>query len=404
MAKVNAKLREKLLGQKKQMGGSRTVIDNKSFEKMRFRLLPIQGDELPGQPYYSFYCPSLPDQDSNGNKLPKGPTSPKTFGLQCLVWEALDDIYQNGTDEDKEFAKKFVSRSTEYWLAGIDRNDEGTVGAPRFHILRGKQSVYSKVVDWLVDEDIGEDITDAVDGRDLLIKKVKTGQRNTDVEWKTEKLDPSPIHHDKAFAEAMVDGAKRFDLTRYFYGIHVDQYERIYEGLTGDPLPADYKQELFEAMEARRGGGQSDSESGDDGGSDDEETSADGGTPSEEEGGDDDWIGKRVEFDDDDGKEKLQGEVVGIDDTDGYEGNLLVAVDDDDGDPYSLPVDEVEAIEEEEEETAPEPEPEPEAEPQRSRRRRSAPAKKDEGKAKAKAKEEKPKASSRIRDRMRRRG
>lgn len=400
MAKVNAKLRDKLLGQKKQMGKQRTVIDNRDFEKIRFRLLPIQGDELPGVPYYSFYCPSLPTEDENGNKLPKGPTSPKTFGLECLVWNALDDIYQNGTDEDKEFAKKFVSRSTEYWLGGIDRSDEGTVGSPRFHILRGKQSVYSKVVDWLVDEDVGEDITHPSEGRDLLIKKVKTGQRNTDVEWKTEKLDPSPIHHDKAFAEAIVDAAEKFDVTRYFYGVHIAQYERIYEGLTGDSLPEDYKQDLLEAMEARRGGTTSDSDDAKDDGGADEDSGSDETDDAE---GEEDWVGKRVEFDDDDGKNKMQGEVVGLDDAEGYEGNLLVKADGDgdDDDPYSLPPDEVDVLEDEEAE--PEPEPEPEAEPKQTRRRRSS-GKKDDGKAKAKAKDEKPKASSRIRDRMRKRG
>lgn len=387
MAKTNAALRERLLGKKKQMGKRTTVISNSDFEKARIRLLPTNGN-VPGHEFYSLFCSRAPTEDANGKKLSKTQTSPKTFGLECLVSNALDEIYQTGSDEAKEHARSFCGRSTEYWLGVIDREDVGTPTAPRLHVLRGKRTVYSKIIDWFIDEDMGEDISDPDEGFDLLLKKEKTGRLSTDVEWKIDKLDRCPIHPDPAFADAIVAAAANFDVTRYFFKTDMDQYAYIYENLTGDPLPDDYRAEVEEAMAKWAGAGSSDSDDDSDAGS-----SYSVGSSSDDESGDDDItsassdepsdsecsfaVGDRVRFTDEDGAE-AEGEIVGVDDAKGYEGNALVRADTDaeDAEPYSLAEDEFEILE-----SDPEPEPEPEKEPVSRRRRSPAADPKEEEKA-----------------------
>lgn len=342
---VNAELREKLLKQKQKMG-SGVVIKNKTFTKMRLRIMPIE-NELPGIENISYYCKDMEGVEKDGKKL-KGSTSPKSFGMKCPIEAALKEL-RKGSKEDKDLAKS-VNETTEYWMAVLDRDDEGTKASPNIKVLCGKASVYRKVMDFMLDEDDGENITDPVEGRDIRIKKEGQG---LDTEWKVNFLDPEPIHEDDAMAEAILEAAESFDVRSHFFKPNWDVLAAMYEYLTGEDMPDWYKDQDEDA--------DADGEGSDDEGGDDDEGTDDDDGGDDDEGGEDDEgedeggeivIGRtRVKFLDEDNNE-VEGVIIG------EEGdNYLVQGDDDgeDDEPWELEPDgfqitgEVEDEDEEEE-------------------------------------------------------
>ena len=80
--------------------------------------------------------------------------------------------------EEKDEAYKLINTSAEYWIPCIVRGDEGEVDAPKLRILAGKKTVYQRVQNLMLDDDLGEDITDPLEGRDLLIKRTGRGIDN----------------------------------------------------------------------------------------------------------------------------------------------------------------------------------------------------------------------------------
>lgn len=225
MAKVSDALRQRLLNQKKQMSTG-IIIDNKAFEKGLFRVLPRGGD-VPGVEYISMYC----------ERIKKGSTSPRTFGLKCPVMDYFDSL--KTADKDvREAAYNTVRTSREYWMAVLDREDMGTTESPNIRILRAKRTVNQAILDRMLDDDDGEDITDLVEGRDIRIKK--EGQK-LDTEWKVTILDAKPISDDEEFIAAVQAAAEAFDLTQKFFAVKWDELAEIYTQLTGEEMPESYR-------------------------------------------------------------------------------------------------------------------------------------------------------------------
>lgn len=323
MAKVSSALRERLLGQKKTMDKGGVLIRNKGFTRGRFRILPLREGELPGVEYISLYSKALK----------KGTTSPRSFGIPCPVMDALQRIYNEGEKEDRDAASEFIRRETLYWIAVIDREDEGTPDNPNVRILQGKKTVYQQVVDWMLDQDVGEDITDPKEGRDIVVRKEGAG---LETEWTVVKNnDRSPISEDPEMARAWVELAERFDVRTKFYPIDLDVLAAMYDGLTGEKIPQHYLPAIQEVIE--KGAATAEVPEGE------EEHDA---VPAEEEPAATDepvaapegegWVGTRVTFENEGAT--IAGEVVGIDTDKEQEGNLLVHEDGTDAnEPWSVP-------------------------------------------------------------------
>jgi hypothetical protein len=228
MAKVAASLLAKL---KKQVEGMRSgvIINNKAFTKSILRLLPCEG-EVPGHEYLNLYFVTKKASS----------TSPRTFGLPCPVLDLLDTMRgDKSKKEDMEFARSIVNVQREYWIAVIERSDIGTPEHPRLRIHRSKRDVYQAIVNYMLDEDDGEDITNAHDGRDFRVKKTGSG---TDTEWKITKIfDKTPIAEDEDMVEALVTAAKTFNVKGHFFDCKFDVVEEIYQSLSGEEVPAEYK-------------------------------------------------------------------------------------------------------------------------------------------------------------------
>ena len=230
MPKVSDALRKKLLDQKKEMGQRGLLIVNKDWTKGRVRVPPC-GDEIPGHRVVSYYCDTLQTDR-------KGTTSPETFGLPCPIAEAFRKL--KGEDEAvRDRAYNTVRTTVEYWVPVLVRGEEGTVELPNLRIFPMKKSVYSKVQGFMIDEDVGEDITDVKTGRDLLIKKTGT-MKNT--EWTVDKLDPSPLHKDQEMRAAIIAATDALDVRHHFFPVDYDILGKIYEALTGDEMPDHFRQ------------------------------------------------------------------------------------------------------------------------------------------------------------------
>ena len=226
MPKISSELMEKLKGQVASMRGG-VLIDNKTLVKARFRLLPCF-DELPGKEYVSVYYVSAK----------KSTTSPKTWGLPDPIIDILDEARREKSKEEIEAINKVVRVQREYWVPVIDRANPGTPENPNIRIFRAKPKyVYQPIVDAMLDDDDGEDITDPVEGRDIRVKKEG---KELSTEWSVKFLDRTPLHDDKKMLDAIVEAAKTFDVARYFYAVNKELMQQMYMHLTGEDIPEKY--------------------------------------------------------------------------------------------------------------------------------------------------------------------
>jgi hypothetical protein len=318
--KLAKSLREKLQAQRNSMKQG-DIIDNKNFTKMRLRMLPC-GDEVPGTEYHSVYSPAIN----------KGCTLPKTFGLPDPLMEAIDSIRRGGSAEDKAHLKATVRPQKEFWMPVLDRDNMGSAGSPNMMIFRCKQSLYQRLLDWMLDEDDGEDITCPVEGRDLRVRKNKAAKTPADV-WTANKLDREPISEDDDFVEAALKAAEKVDVSSRFYKVNLETYSEMYDALTGDSLDDDVLEQLQESGFCYTPGDEDDSGSSrrpsrrrkdedDDDEDEDEDEDGDGEVEIEIE------KGTTVQFDDPD-EGTVTGTVLKATD-DGYE------VEDENGDVWDL--------------------------------------------------------------------
>ena len=380
MAKTSAAFRERMQKRKQSMARKGVVIDKKDWTKGRIRLLPCHGED-PAREFMSFYC----------QEMKKSCTAPRTWGLDDPLWDRLDEIYKTGDKADKEHAKDYISRSVEYWASCIVRGDEGTAANPNVRIFRLPQKVYQYIVDLIIDEDYGEDVTDADEGRDILVKKEGKGIKT---EWKPDKMDQCVIVEDDELYEKLVEISHKFDPANNFFSFDLDDYRQMYEGLTGEELPDDCIESLEALAEGETGADETgEEEEYEDEESDEEEEEGDDEEADEEEEEGDDMLadppegiefGKTVvSFETDDGV--AQGVVQSWAEDDENEGEFVLAIvgdDDDEDDPWLLSPEEVEIVEVEDEADAEEEEEAEEAEPTVSRGKTKMPRRPAGGAAK----------------------
>ncbi|KKM70107.1 hypothetical protein LCGC14_1444070 [marine sediment metagenome] len=227
MAKIAGALMDKLRKQTEGMRGG-LIISNKTFKKMRLRLLPC-GGEVPGVEYLNLYFVHKK----------RSTTSPRTFGVPCPVLDVLDTIRREKDKQNKDFAKSVVNVQREYWLAVVDRSALGSPDNPSIRIHRSKRTVYQGIVDYMLDEDDGEDITDATEGRDIRVRKDGS---DIDTKWKMTVLDREPLAEEEDMMDALISAAKTFDVREHFYACDLELLEEIYQALTGEAIPDSYKE------------------------------------------------------------------------------------------------------------------------------------------------------------------
>ena len=233
MTKMDPSVRKKLLEQRERNKRTGVVIDNRDVNKITIRVLPRHGEEI-GKEHFSVYC----------EEMKKSVTCPRTYGKPDPLLDYLESTRRSGTKEAKDHAFGYVTRSEEYWMPVIVRGDEGTPEAPNMRIFRAKKSVYDEILNWVLSDDLGsEDISDSREGRDIFIEKKGEGRKT---KWTAERLDKSLLSKSKALRIALVKASKAFDPTAHFFSFDLAEYEECYQGLTGEELPEDIKEELAE--------------------------------------------------------------------------------------------------------------------------------------------------------------
>jgi hypothetical protein len=325
---ISESLRNKLLQQKDTRGfaPNERLIDNKTVDEdgIVVRLLPMNdSDPSLGEDYKSFYCSSLST----------GTTSPISFGKECPIMTALDDIWQSDDNELKEHAKNFVNTQNEVWIPVIMR---GTDNEELIRILRCKSSIYNQIIDWVMDERFSP-MHDPREGCDLLIKKTGKGIKTR---WSVDRLGQSVLFEDATLVSEVVAKAHKFDVRNSFYNFNLEKLEQIYEGLTGEDLPGRYHDDL-DGFNPR-----ADSDTGE---KSEVAPAVTAQKTVEEEVGDllerpipevtTDYTGKKCTFEDDEG-ETVSGHILGVDDEN--DNHFLVVEDGgNEEEPWTLPREEV---------------------------------------------------------------
>ena len=251
--KISASLREKLRNQRKRMS-NRVVLEK--VKKVRFRALPC-GDDYIGLPFHRFFSRSVGERGG-------GTTSLRTWGLRCPVWDFLDSM-RSASREDRKAAFDLVNRSTEYWIPGVVRGDEGEPNSPEIHILPCRATGYEMLLDFMLDEEDGEDITDPVKGRDFRYTRADEDGRTR---YRVRMMDPSPIHGDPEMASAILSAGENFSVRDLMFETDWDVLGELYEILTGESIPAEYLDQDFSGARVANlpeGAGDDDASGSDDG-------------------------------------------------------------------------------------------------------------------------------------------
>lgn len=225
-------MREALLGQKKGMGGG-LFVRNSGFTYDTLRALPPPPGVLtPGILVLSCFVKA--DKKSY--------ISPRTFNLRDPVWDYVDGVQSK---DAKKQLENVVNFSKEYWMAVILRSDPGDAKRPNIRIFQTKPVIYTAIIDRIIDEQLGENVTDFYSGRDYAVKKsVVNGKTNWAI---TAWGDATPVGahkrglpEDKGYTKAVIAAAKSFVLSDHVSSPDWDLIESAYTAVTGDPVPEEY--------------------------------------------------------------------------------------------------------------------------------------------------------------------
>lgn len=223
-------MRQRLTQQKASLSES-SVISMKAFLEGRFRCLPMPAaDPTPGTKYLGLYC----------KPLKKGTTSPMAYGKPCPILDLLAEKRQGATKEEKQAMSQIVNANVEYWMPVVDRTDVGSVASPKIKLLPCKKTPYKQIVEYMLADASGEDITDPDAGRDFLYKKTGTG---LDTEYSVVKFyDASPIHDDPELQAATLKKYAELDVPSRFWPVDWEVLGQMYQLLSdGAPMPPEYK-------------------------------------------------------------------------------------------------------------------------------------------------------------------
>lgn len=337
MVKISAELRERLLGQSREIKRRDSIfIRNKDITRLYVRILPMGANDLPGVRYVGYYSDQL-----SGER--KSCVSPQTYGRPCPIDAALKQLLAGADKAQKARIRDVCSKQTEYWVKVVDRDDEGTPEDPHIRILQSKQAVYADFIRPMTveDEAEAEDVTDPQEGCDFIVQRKGSGM---DTEWSTVKQRTSPLHADDAMYDALLAASANVDVTSLLPKVDWEALGELYEMLTGETIPAQYVEEFGDADSESGVSHEASEETAE------EETAAEEAPAEElpvEEASPrgDDLLGATVEFTVDG---ELHRGVVAVTETGSKE--AVVRVGDDE---WDVPVDELTVVE-------PESEPEPE--------------------------------------------
>ena len=104
----------------------------------------------------------------------------------------------------------------------------------------------------------GEDVSDAMEGRYFTYHKEAASKEHSISKW----WEAGPITTDKKLQAAILAAWSKYDVRSKFWAIKWPEYEAIYELLTGEKLPAGYKEGII-AKIAASGGALDDDEGAD---------------------------------------------------------------------------------------------------------------------------------------------
>ncbi len=181
---VSAKMRKKLQKRQKELatkGGGKFNFMTFKEGTTRVRLLPIPEDSEFGVEVTYFF----PNTDI-GSII-----SPATFGEPCALMEAYERLKKSKDENDQDSAK-LVAPKRRYMVFGYKYQDEKgkqvdmETGAK---LMLLTNSVYQEIIDLYLDEDEAGDMTDAMKGYDLKIKR--TGKGQFDTEYTVRKCNPT---------------------------------------------------------------------------------------------------------------------------------------------------------------------------------------------------------------------
>jgi len=224
---------KKLLTRQKHRIHTESIINKKTFTKMRFRLIPPQEGMTPGVENIKIFV----------NPMERGTSSPASWGYPCPIIDALEVFKCKATKDAKEEMYNTVRVTREWWFTGIDKEAPGTPDNPNILILPGTEGIYAQVLDQLIgeegeDEDESNDITDVYEGQDIWISKEGAG---LDTKWRTKFLPPSPISRDEDYVAAIIEAAATFDVKEHFYRVDAEVLQVAYTLVSGKKgIPKEY--------------------------------------------------------------------------------------------------------------------------------------------------------------------
>lgn len=188
---VSEKMRRKLEKRKEEIKKGNGDFNTILFPvgTTRIRILPV-GDEDFAQEVIQFFL---------GKEI-GAIVSPATFGDDCAIYDAHNELKSSGDEDDKETANSFKPAKRYYAPAIKYKDEKGTEveGKERLAVLPG--GVYSEMIDLFLDDENG-DFLDPKKGYDLKIKREGEGKNNT-----TYKVIPcKPTKLPKEFAKKIYD-------------------------------------------------------------------------------------------------------------------------------------------------------------------------------------------------------
>lgn len=226
---LSADLRRTLLNQRASLGRDGDVISMDNFTKGTFRIGPMNPEVGPGVSFSKFFS----------KVLNKGSTSLQTWGYDDPLLAAWEYLMQNAPGTTKEEKKKkreeisaICNFSRAYWLPVIWK-EKFEPANPRIHILPCGIKAYGQIIDYMMANEPGEDITDPESGRYFVYEKEGT---KFETKYKATYFhDRGPIHDDPAVQARCLDKFRHYDVRAKFWPVDWDIWSKMYAAIVGEP-------------------------------------------------------------------------------------------------------------------------------------------------------------------------
>lgn len=247
-----------------------------------------------GNPFYRHYVHEVPMKDNNNRTRYRKFVCPKqNWGDDCPFCEAEDALRKEAeTKEEKRSANKYRARLF-YVAKVIDRDEPDRVKFWRFRDRNDNQGVYDKIA--TIVETKQTDITDAENGRDLVISLVRDNNNKVSITGIADK-DASPISDDEDTKDKFLQETKEKSWSDYFRTKPYEYLEILVKG--GTPAYDKTNDKFYDKEQSQ--GVRSESHSSEDDSEDLGVGSEGGEGPSESSGGSETSSSAESEEDDED--------------------------------------------------------------------------------------------------------